>query len=219
MNSVCFCLPLPFFPFPPAGIGASASATSPSCADDSPVDPDPHAATAGAPVDPSIFLSDTFPLTCGFVRTFDDDGRSGNRAFDNFGGACLLFVFRAAEDDVGVACVRNAGGVALLPDQGVLRWPALRYFCAGCATACCCCCCGAGEERPSAGKRSCTRLGPGWDIVAGPADAALAAIATLFHTCWDCDERVAVECFALRTRPEAIPAYPEPIAVGVKSGN
>ena len=52
-------------------------------------------------------------------------------------------------------------------------------------------------------------------------DDELAACATRSHTCReDCGEdRDAVTCLALRTRPLVIPAYPDPTAVGTRSGN
>lgn len=216
VKSVCFCFPFPFFPF---GAGTASASMSPSatCDDDSvlPVLA-PHAATAGAPPLPKIFRNDTLPLTCGFARAFEGAGKSGNSAFDSFGGGpCApppLTPLRAAADAPNAgpgdetmdACVRIDGGAAELVDHGVARWPVPRYFCG-----CCCwaCCWGPGDERPSAGKRSGTRLGPGWANGVGADEVeALAARATRFQTCCDCDARVAVACFALRTRPEAIPA-------------
>ena len=110
------------------------------------------------------------------------------------------------DDETTDACVRIEDGAVELADHGVTRCPVPRNFCC-CCCCCCACCWGPGDERPRAGNRSGTRLGPGWAKGLGPeAVEALAARATRFQTCCDCDARVAVACFALRTRPEAIPA-------------
>lgn len=55
----------------------------------------------------------------------------------------------------------------------------------------------------------------------GIADEEVAARATRSNTCLDdcADDREAVVCFALRTRPAVMPAHSEPTAVGVSDGN
>ena len=73
-----------------------------------------------------------FPFTCGkFARELVVAGNSGNKEFDNFGGACFgperpPGFTAGADEETTVACVRRAGGVAELADHGVAHWPGRR---------------------------------------------------------------------------------------------
>jgi len=223
VNKVCFCFPFPFFP--PLGPACILSpSTAPFAAAESPpstlafafppapAPPAAQAVTAGLPDAPKIFFNDTFPFTCGkFALELADVGNSGNREFDSFGGACFgperppAFAFIAGPDEeTAAACVRRAGGVAALADHGVARCPGR----------------GAVDDDddpppPREGNRSWTGLlGAAVDVGGGRKSSSipgelppdeLAASATRFHTCWDWEERMAVECLAFKTRPDAIP--------------
>lgn len=68
------------------------------------------------------------------------------------------------------------------------------------------------------GNRCCAGT---WFDDEAAAEEEPAACATRSQTCREerSEDLVAVACFALSTRPEAIPAYPDPIEVGTRSGN
>jgi len=102
--------------------------------------------------------------------------------------------------------VRREGGVAELADHGVVRCPGRAAV---------------DDDEPlppppREGNRSGTGLlGAAVVVVGGGKCSArldgllsdeLAASATRFHTCWDWEERVVVECLAFNTRPDVIPA-------------
>lgn len=81
----------------PLSVSCPAGCTAPAPA---------HALTAGVAELPKIFLSDTFPLICGFCLEFAAVGSSGNSAFDSFGGAwrgppCAAAFAEAEEEEKG----------------------------------------------------------------------------------------------------------------------
>jgi len=193
VNKVCFCFPFPFFPFPvlAAGLEALSSPFSATCPAGVPVlalalvPPAVHTVPDGGTGFRNIFLSETFPLTVAFCLADADEGNSGKREFDSFGGGCNgVFRPEGGLDDRGsgttvmwldeawagvgiVAAGRNPED-ALLADHGVLRWPCRKAVCNGPAV-----------ETGSTGKRS-TGLAA-WLWFAGKDDPA--ACATRSHTC------------------------------------
>ena len=222
MNKVCFCFPFPFF-FPPPLAPAPASGPSPpTCSPEAGVfDPlpplSPHAGCAGALV-PKIFRNDWFPLTAAFgTRVVLFVGSSGNADFESTAGPPFDLApgpgtdvgartTGAGDDDAAVPAPEDAHGVVrwgwrkldeLLgpPDP----WRGGNAFAPGVPAR------GAGAELDDA-------AGAGLDA------AARATRSHSWREDW-ADERVAVECFALRTRPLVTPAHSEPVAVGTSSGN
>lgn len=237
VNNVCFCFAFPFFPFPvvavvisPSVAGISLAPLSASCPVGCTAAAPAHALTAGVVELPKIFLSDTFPLICGFCLEFAAVGSSGNSAFDSFGGAwrgppCAAAFAEAEEeragrdsdadgkdeDDPGRA-VGALSPVAELVDHGVFLWPWRK---AGVDV-------GPGVDAPvRVGNLSGNRCCVGTWFNDEAAAEELAAWATRSQTCREerSEDLVAVACFALSTRPEAIPAYPDPIEEGTRPGN
>ena len=147
VNNVCFCFAFPFFPFPVAVVVVSPSVAGVSplgvscpagCAAAAPA----HALTAGVAELPKMFLSDTFPLICGFCLEFVAVGSSGNSAFESLGGAwrgppCAAAFAEADEEKEEAGRDSDANGkneddpgravgalnpVAELVDHGVFLW-------------------------------------------------------------------------------------------------
>lgn len=231
VNNVCFCFPFPFFPFPPEGAASPASTPASSCSPPPPVlppapAPPAHGFTGGVAASPRIFRKLWFPLACGrALGPLPPLGSCGNAALLSVG--CAFFLAPPATapatpgpaTENGTARAAGADDAAAAADEapdadhGVLCGPCAR----GWTTA--------GVAGCSGGKRSGRRAGCAMEGGGGAEPGTMravddpAACATRSQTCRDAWTRVAVEDFALSTRPLVIFAKPEPTADGMRSGN
>ncbi len=92
VNSVCFSFPFFFFPLRASdssaiGRGASASDGAPEGV----FSPAFHA-VGGATLFPRIFCKLRFPLTSGFCRVPEEEGRVGNAVLESGGGVDSVFL-------------------------------------------------------------------------------------------------------------------------------
>ena len=226
VNKVCFCFPFPFFfplPPPPPPVPAPSPSPPAPCSpaagvfDPLPPLSAPHAGAAGALV-PKMFRNDWLPLIAAFGRrAVLLVGSSGNADFENTAGPPFVRA-PGPGTDVGARTTGAGDGMdapAPAPEEahGVVRWgwrkeldePAAPF------------------DGPWSGGNAfavgAPARGAGAEPGAGLEAAARATRSQSWREDWAEAARVAVECFALRTRPLVTPAHSEPVAVGTSSGN
>ena len=226
VNKVCFCFPFPFFfplPPPPPPVPAPSPSPPAPCSpaagvfDPLPPLSPPHAGAAGALV-PKMFRNDWLPLIAAFGRrAVLLVGSSGNADFENTAGPPFVRA-PGPGTDVGARTTGAGDGMdapAPAPEEahGVVRWgwrkeldePAAPF------------------DGPWSGGNAfavgAPARGAGAEPGAGLEAAARATRSQSWREDWAEAARVAVECFALRTRPLVTPAHSEPVAVGTSSGN
>jgi len=177
-----------------------------------------HAGTTGVE-SPTIFFNDTLPLTLALVLAVLEVGNSGNNALDNFGTAGVCFPAELAagtgpelepfdsrrddtEEPIGLGTDDGARTPEAELDAHGVFLGVWRKGGTGAGP-------GIGTIGGCKGGNRSGGLGAGAAIGrAKDGDDVEAAWATRSHTCLeDCwEERVVVECLALRTRPLVIPA-------------